>query len=357
MASLCARASRTARRHRPFFLLPRRSGASITYSPARQLCVSPVCAGKKSSPRGQEDVRKDKFYRDAQKEGYVSRAAYKLSEIQQRHKLIKPGSRVLDLGCHPGSWLQVASRALGPPERGGLVIGIDLKETAAPPATDDRVIILQGDAFEYGSYHLLEMSPEGFHTVLSDMCPDTTGNVAVDVGGSIAVASKALSLATGPLPDEEHQSGASLITDNSMRMSDSDRTRGALDLEIAQRMIKSGSCIPPEHGVLLEGGAFVAKLLEGAGFIEFVQILRQRFREVKTLRPRATRSMSREVFAVGLGRLKPPLGTSPTGKGPTNSLTSIEKKQNEHDSGGGVPSMDDYRPPPPPKKFPGDSSW
>lgn len=59
--------------------------------------------------------------------GYVARSAYKLLEIQQKHKLIPRGGRVLDLGCHPGAWLQVACQALGPASAGGVVVGVDLK--------------------------------------------------------------------------------------------------------------------------------------------------------------------------------------------------------------------------------------
>ncbi|RYQ92747.1 hypothetical protein Ahy_B09g098962 [Arachis hypogaea] len=71
----------------------------------------------------------DLFYKEAQHLGYVARSTFKLVQIQKQHKLIKAGSSVLDLGCAPGAWLQVACQSLGPPNHGGSVLGIDLKVT------------------------------------------------------------------------------------------------------------------------------------------------------------------------------------------------------------------------------------
>lgn len=69
----------------------------------------------------------DFFYREAQRLGYVARSAFKLLQIQNQYKLIKPGFSVLDLGCAPGAWLQVACQSLGPLKNGGAVVGIDVK--------------------------------------------------------------------------------------------------------------------------------------------------------------------------------------------------------------------------------------
>lgn len=69
----------------------------------------------------------DFFYREAQRLGYVARSAFKLLQMQEKYKLITPGSSVLDLGCAPGAWLQVACQSLGPLKKGGTVVGIDLK--------------------------------------------------------------------------------------------------------------------------------------------------------------------------------------------------------------------------------------
>lgn len=81
-----------------------------------------------------------------QSEGYVARSAYKLKEMQDKYALIPPGGEVLDLGCTPGAWLQVACKSLGPRGRGGKVLGIDIQATTFPNFCDDRVHIVQADA-------------------------------------------------------------------------------------------------------------------------------------------------------------------------------------------------------------------
>lgn len=91
----------------------------------------------------------DHFSQQAKGEGYVARSAYKLLEIQQKHKIIPPGGKVLDLGCHPGAWLQVACQSIGPKTRGGMVLGVDIQATRAPPRyCDERVKIVQADVRE-----------------------------------------------------------------------------------------------------------------------------------------------------------------------------------------------------------------
>ncbi|CAG9463591.1 unnamed protein product [Pedinophyceae sp. YPF-701] len=266
----------------------------------RHITVAPVVAG--ANPRGRAPVINDKYVRDAKKAGYVSRAAYKLQEIQQRFRVVRPGGRVLDLGCFPGSWMQVACEALGPPKRKGLLVGIDLKATPKPPRVDSRARILQGDAFEYGAVQLLAMSPSGFTTVLSDMCPDTSGNVALDVGGSLSVASRALALATGPLPEEWAHNYGGLDPVSAGDGDMGDMFSEGVSFHPDDLALLTGSHIRPEDGVLVSGGNFVAKILEGEGFPEFLGIVKQRFKKVKAIRPKATRSMSREVFVVAMER-------------------------------------------------------
>ncbi len=93
----------------------------------------------------------------AKKEGYIARSAYKLMEIQQKHKIIPPGGAVLDLGCSPGAWLQVACQSIGPPNKGGAVVGIDLTAMKAPARyCDKRVHVLHGDARDLTPEILLE---------------------------------------------------------------------------------------------------------------------------------------------------------------------------------------------------------
>lgn len=99
----------------------------------------------------------DSFFKQAKKEGYIARSAYKLMEIQRKHKVIPSGGNVLDLGCSPGAWLQVACQSLGPPAKGGAVVGIDLT-AMKPPARycDARVHVLHGDARDLTPELLLE---------------------------------------------------------------------------------------------------------------------------------------------------------------------------------------------------------
>jgi len=98
----------------------------------------------------------------------VARSAYKLLEIQQKHAIIPPGGYVLDLGCHPGAWLQVACEAMGAGCKGGLVLGIDIQETTVPGRyTDDRVKVLHGDAREVDGTVWKSYAARGLDVVLS----------------------------------------------------------------------------------------------------------------------------------------------------------------------------------------------
>jgi len=115
--------------------------------------------------------RKDRFYSEAKEQGYRSRASFKLVEAQKKYKLIKPGMKVLDLGCWPGGWLQIASQLAG---EKGVVVGVDVVETEY--LAESNVITLQGDA---GSRETLQQclnaSAGLFDVVLSDLAPKLTG--------------------------------------------------------------------------------------------------------------------------------------------------------------------------------------
>jgi len=115
-------------------------------------------------------VLHDRYFKQAKAEGYLARSAYKLLEIQQRKRLIRKGDRVLDLGCAPGSWLQVASDLTGP---AGIVVGIDLSDVSQPIAPNVRT--LTGDINDIDPRTLLGDSGRKFNVVLSDMAPKTTG--------------------------------------------------------------------------------------------------------------------------------------------------------------------------------------
>lgn len=198
----------------------------------------------------------DRFTVKAKEEGYAARSVFKLKELQERHHLLRPGHRVVDLGCSPGSWLVYAAEQVG---RGGLVVGVDLNEPAAKPGP----VIVRS---------VLDVTPEelraalgdrGANVVLSDMAPLTTGDPTGDHFVQIELASR------------------------------------ARDLAIA---------------LLEPGGAFVCKVFDGQDAHPFVMSLRATFSEVKRARPEAVRKNSREFFVVATG-FRPPAPDSPTGGG------------------------------------------
>lgn len=115
--------------------------------------------------------RKDRFHRQAKREGYRSRAAYKLAEIDARQRLLRRGDRVVDLGAWPGGWLQVAAEAVGP---GGRVVGVDV--AALEPLPDAHVALLQADLTEPGlAERILALLGGPADVVLCDAAPKLTG--------------------------------------------------------------------------------------------------------------------------------------------------------------------------------------
>lgn len=202
----------------------------------------------------------DRFFHRAKALGYVARSAFKLEEIQKKHRVILPGSHVLDLGCTPGSWLQVACQALGP--QGGQVVGVDLQATPRPARhCDSRVHILQGDVTAVSPDALrshLHIGAGGhFGAILSDMAPSTSGSAHRDAALSLGLAQSAARLA--------------LRTD------------------------------PP---LLKPGGRLVVKVLEGEGLQHFVEEMKRCFARVIRIRPAATRRESRELYVVCMARIR-----------------------------------------------------
>ena len=144
----------------------RSSGGGSASRPSRPSGRAPNSFQKKLTRSGRN--LNDPFSQRSKTEGYVARSAYKLLEIQQKHAVIPPGGYVLDLGCHPGAWLQVACQAIGPRSKGGLVLGIDIQETTVPGRyTDDRVKVLHGDAREVDGTVWKSYAARGLDVVLS----------------------------------------------------------------------------------------------------------------------------------------------------------------------------------------------
>ena len=113
----------------------------------------------------------DRYFKKAKQEGYRSRAAYKLLELQQRYRIIKPGDKVVDLGAAPGGWLQVAAKIVGP---NGRVIGVDLQPIQT--LAERQVILLSGDiAAQEIQQQITQLLSGPASCVLSDLAPKLSG--------------------------------------------------------------------------------------------------------------------------------------------------------------------------------------
>ena len=142
---------------------------------------------------GDKRNRHDPAYLRAKRENFAGRAIYKLEELDKRFRLIKPGGRVLDLGCWPGSWLQYAVRKTGPE---GVLVGVDLE--AVEIALPDNVKTFVGDVNKLRLDKLVERYGP-FDVVLSDMAPNTTGNKDFDIPTSEDLFLRALEIAATTL--------------------------------------------------------------------------------------------------------------------------------------------------------------
>ena len=203
-------------------------------------------AKKKSSSKAWlKEHRDDPYVQQAQREGYRSRACYKLLELQEKDRLIKPGMTVVDLGSAPGGWSQVAVELVG---HKGRVVASDIL------AMDNLagVEFIQGDFTEDAVFEqILEaIGGEPVDLVVSDMAPNMSGMAAVDQPKSMYLVE--------------------------------------LALDMAQR-------------VLAPGGSFVAKVFQGEGFDELFRETRDAFDKVLTRKPKASRPRSREVYLVARG--------------------------------------------------------
>ena len=137
--------------------------------------------------------RKDHFHQRAKREGFRSRAAYKLLEIQQSQRLLRPGQRVIDLGCWPGGWLQVAGQAVGP---SGRVAGVDLA-AIDPPIDYENVFALTGDLTQPPVIkELIELLGRRADVLLCDAAPKLTGIKDVDRAAVEELCDAALRVAT-----------------------------------------------------------------------------------------------------------------------------------------------------------------
>jgi 23S rRNA (uridine2552-2'-O)-methyltransferase len=199
----------------------------------------------KSSGRWLQEHFEDEYVKKAQKDGYRSRAVFKLLEIDEKDQLLKPGMTVVDLGAAPGGWSEVAAQRVGSK---GRVIALDILPMDSLPG----VTFIQGDFREEGPYQaLLEaLDDRPVDLVMSDMAPNISGMKAVDQPRAMYLAE--------------------------------------LALELARKVLKPG-------------GDLLVKAFNGEGIDAYKQELRRDFNKLSVRKPRASRSRSAEIYLLARG--------------------------------------------------------
>ena len=189
----------------------------------------------------------DPYVQMAQKDGYRSRAAYKLLEINAKDKLLKTGMVVVDLGATPGGWSQVAAREIG---RAGKVIALDL----LPLDPLSGVDFIQGDFRDDAVLKQLQDCLAGRQValVISDMAPNMSGVLNADLARALYLAELALEFA---------------------------------------------------YEQLQVDGYFLVKVFQGAGFEDYLKLMRSRFSKVVTRKPKASRDRSSELYLLATGKI------------------------------------------------------
>lgn len=200
----------------------------------------------KTSKAWMQEHLNDPYVKQAQKDGYRARAAYKLIEIDDKDKLIKPGMTVVDLGSTPGSWSQVAVQRL---KGQGRIIALDILDMTPIAGVE----FICGDFREADVLKQLENSLNGkpVDLVIADMAPNISGVKEVD------------------------QAGAAYLTELALAFS---------------------------HDWLKPNGNFLVKVFMGVGFDELIKSMRNSFDKVVTRKPKASRDRSTEVYLLGLGK-------------------------------------------------------
>jgi len=213
---------------------------------------------KKVNKAWLHDHLTDPYVKLAQKEGYRARAAYKLKEIDEELKLLKPGQLIVDLGAVPGAWSQYVRRKFAPKDAGaggaasgalnGAIIALDLLDFQPI----EGVTFIQGDFREDEVLRRLEAALAGraVDVVISDMAPNLSG------------------------------------------VESSDSARMAHLVELAVEFAEN-------H--LAARGALVCKVFHGSGYSQLVKLFKERFQVVKAIKPKASRDKSAETFLVGIG--------------------------------------------------------
>ncbi len=187
--------------------------------------------------------RKDGYWRMAKREGYRSRASYKLLQLNKKFHLIKKGDYVLDIGCAPGGWMQVAKEIVG---ENGYILGVDIQRI--PFFEEKNVEFLRKNVEDTDIVFKIKERAETFDVVISDISPKISGVWDVDHSRSVELSEKALNLAVE---------------------------------------------------LLRHDGNFLVKVFQGEFFSEFFQKVKSHFSYAKISSPQASRKSSAEVYIIG----------------------------------------------------------
>lgn len=190
---------------------------------------------------------KDHYFKKAKEQNFAARSVFKLEEIDQKFKIVKPGQKILDLGCSPGSWSQYASKKAGPT---GRILGVDLSpvKVSLPNATFIQADLRDLRLDEIFAQHGFEPP---FDLVMSDMAPKTTGIKITDQARSMELCE--------------------------------------LALDVARRFLRPG-------------GHFVCKLFHSEDFKKLRDEIKKDFAGFEAMKPDSTRQISKEIFLIGLRR-------------------------------------------------------
>ena len=199
------------------------------------------------SKRWYQENRRDPWRREARSKGYRARSAYKLKQIQDKFGIIRKGDSVLDVGCHPGGWTQVAVEEVG---ENGFVLGVDILSTS--PIEGASIII--GDISENSTLEEISnlLGDRDINTVISDISPKLTGRYDTDQAISLEL--------------------STLVMDKAML-------------------------------VLTPGGNFVTKIFQGTGIEGLMKAAKQRFSNVQRYAPTASRKSSSETYLICQNKL------------------------------------------------------
>lgn len=193
--------------------------------------------------------KREYFYRKAKKEKFRSRASYKLLQAVKKHRFIKPGYVVVDLGAAPGGWTQAARKLVGD---SGFVLAVDVKRMA--PVEVPNVLAIIGDVAEpHTIQNILKFLPRSADAVISDVSPNVSGIWELDHARQIDLANNSLRIATS---------------------------------------------------ILRFGGNFFVKIFQGRTTSKFIEEVRQNFSFVKLVKPKASRSKSAELYILGRNFIK-----------------------------------------------------